>query len=239
MSLIQGFSYLQAQVFALVNNARERLAGLTQLVETAMSSTNLSIEGRHAAVADELERGRPIILGLLEEARAAVVLGHGEVDRQLADLARVDPDELDTLARSFGPTLTWAAGNPQRLINIYRQRHLEPAYRVLLEQTAQGVIDGYGDEDNFTFRDNWRAIEAELALGRSPEEQQALADRASLAALSGYLDSVARVIGFDLAALDPSVTLDETAPVGRAMAEAEVNRYESAAAEPATLTQFN
>ncbi len=65
----------------LVNNARDNLAGLTQLVETIMSSTHLTVEGRHAAAADELGRGRPAILSALEEARAAVVLGHGEVDR--------------------------------------------------------------------------------------------------------------------------------------------------------------
>jgi hypothetical protein len=232
MTQIQ-FSHVQAQVFGLVQNARKRLAGLTTLIDTAMSDANLSPEGRRAAVADELGRARPAILAALEEARAAVLLGHGEVDRQLADLVRVDPAQLDARALSFGPTLTWATGNPERLVNLYRSRHLNPAERVLIEGTAGALVDGLGAEDNYQFRDYWRSVEAELVVGRSPEEQAAIADRASLAELGEYLDAAARVIGFDLDALDPAVTPDETAGVARAMAEAVVNRYEIAAREAA------
>jgi hypothetical protein len=53
--------------------------------------------------------------------------------------------------------------------------------------------------------------------------------------LGVYLDAAARVIGFDLAALDPSVAPDETAGIGRAMAEAQVNAYEMAAEEAAAV----
>jgi len=66
-------------------------------------------------------------------------------------------------------------------------------------------------------------------VGRGPEEVQALSDRTALEELASYLDNAERLVGASLTLMDPSGSGGEreSIKIARAMAEAEVNRYES------------
>ena len=80
------------------------------------------------------------------------------------------------------------------------------------------------------FRDTWAGALQEVALARGPEELEALSQRAVLDGLASYLDSAEKLVGADLALMDPDLLRGEdrdVTAIGRARAEAEVNRYES------------
>ena len=126
--------------------------------------------------------------------------------------------------------LSLAGQRPEILLNLYGQRHGDPADRRLIEEAALALADGLGDLDNFAFRDSWRTLQQELAASRGPEELEALGIRSELEELSSYLDASGDLVGIDLTLLDPNPTpgvdLDQVA-VRRSMVEAEVNTYES------------
>jgi hypothetical protein len=192
------------------------------------TASRLTPEARASDVGLALGEGRTSILGTLEEARRVVSMGYKEIERQLSGMAHVNQDELDRRALMLSPVLAGAWDNPQRLINLYRARHLEPADRVLIEGVAAGLIDGLESEDGFASRDEWRSLEQELALQRSPEEQEALSDRAALDGLSEYLGNAEQLVGADLALLSPDLAREEreNIAIGRSLAEANVNAYE-------------
>lgn len=187
-------------------------------------------EARRSDVALALGEGRTRIEGVLEEARVALNGGYAEIDRTLGKLKEVDPAELMARGTILGPVLRWAPDRPERLINLYRERHDRRADRLLIEETATALIEAQGGEDGYAFRDAWNDALTEAALARSPEEQEALSHRSVLDGLASYLDSVERLAGADLLALaNPDTTGQdrESIAIARAMAEAEVNRYEA------------
>ncbi len=64
---------------------------------------------------------------------------------------------------------------------------------------------------------------------RTPEEREALGHRDALDEMSAYLDEAGVAVGADLTLLDPAIPRDERdrIQISRAMAQAEVHRFES------------
>jgi len=104
-----------------------------------------------------------------------------------------------------------------------------PADRRLIEETASAVLDALPTEESGAFREEWAGVQRELIVGRGPEEVEALGHRATLEELASYLDNAAGMVGADLTLMDPELSGEDraTIAVGRAAAEAAVNRYES------------
>ncbi len=150
------------------------------------------------------------------------------------------PEQLAASEGGLRAALNAASQRPELLLNLYRERHLDkPADRLLIEEMASGMIYALGNSDNYEFRDAWNVLQEELTLARGPEEIEALGHRAELDELGSYLDDAQRLVGADLTLMNPSVTGEDRERVlmNRAMAEAEVNRYEleNAAVMPATM----
>ncbi len=221
---------LQRRIIGFVREARGRVGALQGVVESIWAmEERLTPEARRKDVSMAPAEGRSGVEGILETARGALAMGYADIERTLGKLTEVEPEELAARAVVLGPVLRWAPERPERLINLYRQRHLSRADRLLIEETATAVIDALGGEDNYAFRDAWNGALKEVALQRGPEELEALSQREVLDGLASYLDSAQRLVGADLALMDPLVTGQERdrIAIARARAEAEVNRYET------------
>jgi hypothetical protein len=222
---------IQRRVMRLGRDAKEAVADLQSRKDSIMSNTQrLTPQARQQDVAMALGEGRARIMGMLEDdARGVVDRGYAEVERTLGRLQDVDPEELAASERNLRVALNAASQRPELLLNLYRQRHLQRPDRLIVEGTASGMIDALGDSDNYAFRDAWNSLQQELSLARGPEELEALSQRAALDELSTYLDNLARVVGADLALMDPSISREgrDSTSVARAMAEAVVNEYET------------
>ncbi len=78
------------------------------------------------------------------------------------------------------------------------------------------------------FRDEWAAVERELAMSRDPEELEALSSRDDLDEVYAYLDNVERVVRAGLLTMDPTWRGDRASlGVGTARAIAAINVFES------------
>ena len=221
---------IQARIIGIVRNARSGVEALQAQIDGIMSNTaRLTPEARRSDAAELLAPGRTRIMGMLrEEARGVLAGAFAAVDNTLGRLTAVGDEDLAAADRSLRPVLNAAMGRPEVLLNLYRERHLSPADRRLIEGTAAAVIDGLGGLDNYAFRDEWNALQQELMAARGPEELEALSRRSVLEGLEGYLDAAERLVGIDLALMDPSFNGDrDDLAVRRSMAEAEVNRYEN------------
>ena len=177
--------------------------------------------------AQAVEEGRSSILEILGGARRDLDFVLEDVERTLGRLTYVAPEVLSARAAVLSPILSAAMDRPEILINAYRRRFSELADRRLLEETAEAVIDGLAGSDGGAFAERWAAVQAEMAMGRSGEELQAVADREALQKLAKYLDSAERVVGFELASLDPRIELSEVERVAVQDDVAEIHRYET------------
>lgn len=220
---------LRGRVFGLVGEARSGVVALAGRVDRIWSDTaRLTPEARQNDVAAEIAAGRSGVHASLEAARGALGPVRSEVEEMLGRVRSVDPGELARRALILSPIMGAAPSDPSRLVNLYRQRHTLPADRRLIEEAASAEIDARGSSDAYEFRDEWLALERELQTSRGPEELEALSYSDEVDGLSGYLDSVDQVIGVDLVLLDPTFNGERGGlDVSRAMAEAEVNRYEA------------
>ncbi len=97
------------------------------------------------------------------------------------------PEELQRRATLLSPVLNQAVEWPELLINLYRERHLEPADRSLIEGTVTAVIDALGS-DVGEFAQDWHSLQQELAFARDPQEAEALSHREALDETSSYLE---------------------------------------------------
>jgi hypothetical protein len=144
-------------------------------------------------------------------------------------LKHVDSEELAASERDLRAALNAASQDPMLFLNLYRERHLRSADRLIIERSASGMIDALGGSDGFAFRDAWNSLQQELALARPEEEQEALSQRARLEELEAYRQNLAILVGADLSLMDPSISREERdqISISRAMAEAKVNEYET------------
>jgi hypothetical protein len=221
---------IRRQVIGLVRVARSGVAALQTRVESIWGDVRLTEQAKRVDISTALGEGRVAIEGLLEdEAVGALNRGVAQVERAIGRLKDVPADELSTTELALRPVLDAACREPVRLLNLYRQRHLRRADRLLIEQSTEAMIDALGDTDNYELRDSWRALQDELALARSDEEREALGYRDSLEELGAYLENARTVVEADLALLklDLSQAERESLVVPRARAEAAINEFES------------
>jgi len=161
----------------------------------------------------------------------AVAQSRADNDADISRLVAVEPGALDAADRALRPVLNASTAEPGMLPNLYRMRHRNNAERLLIEQTAAGLIDALGDLDDFAFRDSWRLLQQELAAERGPEELEALGLGRELDALTEYVDAAEAVAMIDLSTMDPAseVGADERERIliSRQVSEATVHAYES------------
>lgn len=208
---------------------RELVPALQQEVTRIMSQEeDLTPEGRRKRVGQLLPEQRfSIQVGLSEDAQSVIERAREQVERDLGKLKAVEPEEVAARAAVLGPILNTAATEPEQLVNLYRKRHKDPVDRHIIEEAAAAKIDA-GGEDVTQFHNQWSAALEEAAVGRSPEEAEAISHQEALDELQGYLNNVITLVNTDLALMDPEFSGDrDSLAVSRPMAEAEVNRYES------------
>lgn len=221
---------LQRRIIEFVREAGERVGALRGVVESIWAmEERLTPEARRKDVSMALAEGRSGIEGILETARGALGMGYADIERTLGKLTEVEPEELAARAVVLGPALRLATERPERLINLYRERHRSRADRLLIEEAASGVIDALGGEDNYEFRDAWNGVLKDVALARGPEELEATSHRSALDGLASYLDSAEKLVRADLALMDPDITDQDRQRIAMARPydEATVNRYET------------
>ncbi len=221
---------IQQQVIGLVAGMRSSVGQLQNRVDSIWGDTDrLTPAARQSEVAMVLAEGRTRILGLIEEPRGILNRAYAEVEGTLGNLTAVAPEELAEAERNLRTALGAASQRPELLLNLYRERHLRPADRRLIEGAALGMIDALGSSDNYGFRDSWNSLQQELAAARGPEELEAASHRAVLDELAAYLGNVEELVGIDLTLMDPSLTGEsrDQVLITRSLAEAEVNRYET------------
>lgn len=197
-----------------VRAARSAVAALSNRVGSIWADVRLSQQGREEEAARIVGEARASILETLAAARRDVDAGLHHFDHVLGRLTEVAPEVLAARATVLSPILNSALERPEVLINAYRRRFHELADRRLLEESAEAVIDALGGSDGGQFAQRWRFQQEELAVGRPAEELQAVSDRAALSELASYLDSAERVVGLELANLDPESEVSDTAMIG-------------------------
>ncbi len=159
---------VRRRVYGEVNEAREELEARVGAIWA--DAARLTIDARTEDVAQEIADGRGVIERHLESAREIVDAAYAGVTDALDAVRAVDPEDLRVRAAILAPTLVSASSEPARLVNLYRQRHRVPADRRIIEEAALAEIDARGASDSFVFRDEWAAVERELAMSRDPEE---------------------------------------------------------------------
>ncbi|MDP9476817.1 MAG: hypothetical protein M3R38_14215 [Actinomycetota bacterium] len=82
---------------------------------------------------------------------------------------------------------------------------LEARVGAIWADAARFTIDARGLSDSFVFRDEWAAVERELAMSRDPEELEALSSRDDLDEVYAYLDNVERVVRAGLLTMEADV----------------------------------
>jgi hypothetical protein len=227
----QQLQQLRAQIMMRAQAPRAEVETLRASIDRIMAdSARLTPEARRSDAARELSGGMTAISGMMDDARGVLEGGNAEVDGVLVRLTAVSDEDLQDAHRRLSVALSLAGQRPEILLNLYGQRHGDPADRRLIEEAALALADGLGDLDNFAFRDSWRTLQQELAASRGPEEAEALGIRLELEGLGSYLDASEELVGIDLTLLDPiptpGVDRDQVV-VQRALVEARVNEYES------------
>ncbi len=215
-------------VYGEVQDAREALSDLEARVNSIWADVGrFTIEARTEDVAREIAQGRGVVESHLQSAREIVDAAYVGVAEALNAVRAVDPEDLRVRAAILAPTLASASSEPSRLVNLYRQRHRVPADRKIIEEAALAEIDARGTSDSGVFRDEWAALERELAMSRDPEELEALSSRDDLDEVYTYLDNVERVVRAGLLTMDPTWTGDRaTLGIGIARAIAGINVFE-------------
>jgi hypothetical protein len=219
---------VRRRVYGEVNEAREELGELEARVGAIWAdAARFTIDARTEDVAREIQNGRGRVEAHLQSAREIVDGAYAGVTGTLDTLRAVDPEDLRVRAAILAPTLASAPGEPARLVNLYRQRHRIPADRRIIEEAALAEIDARGSSDSYVFRDEWAAVERELAMSRDPEELEALSSRDDLDEVYVYLDNVERVVRAGLLTMDPTWTGDRALlGVSLAHAIAAINVFE-------------
>lgn len=235
---VEEIVHIQRQVIALVRTALGAVEALQNKIDSIWGDTQrLTPEARRTDVALALGEGRVEIEAMLQEqARGIVDRGYAQIEGTLGRLTAVPPEELAASERVLRAALDAASRRHELFLNLYRERHLRLADRLLIEETASGLIDALGNSDNYEFRDSWNALLEEISLARGPEEREALGHRAALEELDSYLNSAQIFVGADLTLMamfaDPPASSEDRDLVltQRGMAESVVNTYENAKA---------
>ena len=225
---------------AAVAEGRSVLGAAAAAVEAIMANTaRLTPEARRADAAALVAERQARIERMAGEARRRLVVARAVLDAYLERITAASNEELAAAREDLRLGFAQAERDPSLLLNTYRNRHRDPAARRVIERQAQGIIDTLGDSDNFAFRNNWDALQEELAATRSPEELEANTRRQELDALALYVDAAESVAMIDLALMDPAAEMSsderERLQISRSMAEATVNQYENEYAPPAVV----
>jgi len=210
-------------------NALEDLRGRVDQIWSSVEGQRLTPEARSSDVAVALAEGRTRVMSLIEdEAQGILDEAIAVNDRVQGRLTSASDDDLAASQRRLSVALTAAASNPQLLINLYRERHLDNADRAVIEGAAGALADALGNTDQFAFRDGWRAVQQEVALQRGPKEVEAVSERCVLEECQDYLANLAKLLGADLSLMNPSRSRADQTSIGisRQMFEAEVNTFE-------------
>ncbi len=222
---------VQRQVMGRGRAARGSVRALEQRVNQIWSNTErFTLEARRVDVSTALGEGRAQIeTVIMDEAGGILERAQAQVERTLGGLRDVTQEELARSEMGLRAAVNAASQRPELLLNLYRERHLRLADRVLIEEAAQGMIDALGNSDNYEFRDAWNSLQQDLALARSPEELEALGYQATLDELASYLENAQTLVHADLSLMSPELPRAdrERISVRRSFAEAEANRYET------------
>lgn len=215
------------RVMGRARAARSAQEALAQRLTAIWSSDpRLSVQGRQEEAERVVGQKRPAIEEELAGARRDTEFVLRQTEQQLAELRNVSPEVLATRAAVLSPVLNVAMENPGALLNTYRRRFSDRTDRRLLEESAQIVIDGLAGSDGGAFEQQWRNLQDELSMQRSPEERQALADRAALQELTDYVSNVQRIVQAHLDSL-LSGGMPADVEISLQFSVAEINRYES------------
>lgn len=221
---------IQRRVMGLVRAAGSAVATLQNKVDSILMDTRLTQEAKQVDVATALGEGRGQIQTVIEdEAGGVMQRALAQVDWTLGRLKDVSPEALARSELGLRAALGVVSQRPELLLNLYRERHLQPADRVLIEEAVQGMIDVLGNSDNYEFRNAWNSLQQELALARGPEELEALGHRAKLEELGSYLESARTLVHANLALMDPSLRQADRERIAtqQPFAESAVHRYET------------
>lgn len=222
---------IRARVMVAVRQSREVVGALAAEVEKILASERLTPEARTSDAAALVAQRRENIAETAREGRRILEGARASNDADVARLVAVGPVALEEAERALRPVLNASAGNPELLLNLYRSRHRDNASRLLIEQTAEALIDALGGSDNYAFRDSWNGLQQELAASRSPEEMEANARAQELDEMAENVDAAEAVAMVDLALMDPSseIGVEERGrmQISRQMSEPTVHAYEN------------
>lgn len=227
---IENLRQIQRQVIGHVRGAISGVEAVRNKKDSIWSDTErLTEPARRKDISMVIIEGKVSIDGVMEDARDIVSRGNDEIDRTLGSLLHVEPEDLQRRATLLAPVLGAAThgGNQERLLNLYKARHLQPADRLIIEEAASATIDALGS-DVGDFAQDWHSLQQELAVARDPQEAEALSQRGALDETSSYLDAAQALVQVELAVMDPSYDEDrDAAMIAQSLAEAEVTSYET------------
>jgi hypothetical protein len=175
----------EALTFGVEQLCDELAAHLSEL-ERIRNDGRYSPEHRVELLQAALKEAYGVVDRRIASERQDVEVTRKQGEQALADARYVDPNLLAARAQILSPILNKAAEDPDALITAYTRRFGNLTDRILLQETAEAMIDAGVSGPGFP--EKWQRKTANLQL--PGEEAAALAQIEAAEEAAEYLDAV-------------------------------------------------